>query len=87
MIPNETFNNALARSRESSKLSGRFTEWGIEKWKSPLTPGKNFRIFRLPGEKFRQGFEVTCEVVSPDMPAEVPIPCWMPFYDLPKEPV
>lgn len=47
-------------------------DWGLEKWSSPLTPDKKFRIFRLPGAGSRYGFELRCEVVKClSAPAEV----------------
>lgn len=41
---------------------------GIEVWKSPLTPGMNFRIFLLPRPENCFGFEARAERVKPTDP-------------------
>lgn len=41
-------------------------EVALEKFKEYNTPG--FRVFSLPAAKFRQGFELRCEVVAPTDP-------------------
>ena len=44
-------------------------DMGLERWKSPLTPGMNFRVFGpLPKPENRYGFEARCEVVGPTDP-------------------
>lgn len=51
---------ALGEARKLGK------DMGLEKWKSPLTPGMNFRVFGLlPKPENRFGFEARCEVVRP----------------------
>lgn len=59
----ETYFEAHAVAQErASRLK---IDVGLEKWSSPLTPGMRFRLFLLPAEKQRQGFETRCEVVRP----------------------
>lgn len=44
-------------------------DMGIERWKSPLTPGMNFRVFGpLPRPESCFGFEARAERVSPGDP-------------------
>lgn len=48
---------------EARKLN---RDMGLEKWSSPLTPGKRFRIFGpLPKPENCYGFEARCERVRP----------------------
>jgi len=60
----DAFVEAQARAEEQPNAGAR-SDWGLEKWNSPLCPGMTFRIFRLPPPKYRSGFEVRCQVVEP----------------------
>ena len=48
-------------AQRSANESGR--EYGLEK----NSLFGYYRFFSLPGKKFRSGFELRCEVVSPDI--------------------
>jgi hypothetical protein len=57
---NEAREYAEARVRETRQAHG------LEKWRSPLTPGKRFRVFMLPRRENRYGHELTCESYEPE---------------------
>jgi hypothetical protein len=61
LTPFRLYADAYAAARKAASESG--ADYGIEKTNEY---GRNvFRVFRLPGERFRQGFELRCEVVTP----------------------
>ena len=56
------YEEARAWAQAQANTSGR--GFGLERVNSPLEKG--FRVFGLPGAKFRSGHELRCEAVDPE---------------------
>ena len=54
-----SYDEASAAARAAVKATGR--AYGLEAWRSALTPGARFRLFALPAPEYRAGHELRCE--------------------------
>lgn len=61
----DEYKPALAEAQRWANQSG--LDLGLERRPGVGGYGKGYKIFFLPAERFRQGYELRCEVVRPEV--------------------